>query len=136
MSNASLDIRKYSWYPNKKIDTAISTYTVSPTPKRFDRIPDSEGFQGPKEDEEMGGAPNASARKVGVAPRTSVRLFECAIQNQNQSAGLKPGHSSSSSTSGLSNTLRRHTVVHNQNTQLLLLKTIQESHLVEEQMDL
>ena len=136
MSKVSLDIRKYSWYPNKKIDAALSTYTVSPTPKRFDRITDSEGFQGPNEDEEMAEGPNASARKVGAAPRTSVRLFESAIQNPNQSAGLKPGHSSSSSGSGLSNTLIRHTVVHNQHSQLLLLKTIQESHLVEEQMDL
>jgi hypothetical protein len=134
MSRASLDIRKYSWYPNKKIDTALSTYTVSPTPKRFDRIPDSESLQGPNQDEDM--APNASAMKVGVAPRTSVRLFECGIHNPNQSAGLKPGHSSSSSATGLSNTLRRHTVVHSQHSQLLLLKTIQESHLVEEQMDL
>ena len=136
MSRVSLDIRKYSWYPNKKIDTALSTYTVSPTPKRFDRIPDSEGFQGPNDDEEMGEAPNASAMKVGGAPRTSVRLFECGIHNPNQSAGLKPGHSSASSATGLSNTLRRHTVVHSQQSQLLLLKTIQESHLVDEQMDL
>ena len=51
MSKASLDIRKYSWYPNKKIDAALSTYNVSPTPKRFDRIPDSENFQGSNEDE-------------------------------------------------------------------------------------
>lgn len=36
LSLASLDIRKYSWYPNKKLEAAISTYTVSPTPKRFD----------------------------------------------------------------------------------------------------
>jgi hypothetical protein len=38
LSKASLDIRKYSWYPNKKIDNALSTYTVSPTPKKFDPI--------------------------------------------------------------------------------------------------
>jgi hypothetical protein len=124
MSRVSLDIRKYSWYPNKKIDTALSTHAVSPTPKRFDRIPDTQTFQGPNQDDDMGQAPNASAMKVGAAPRTSVRLFECAVHNPNQSAGLKSGHSSSSSATGLSKTLRRHTVVHSQQSQLLLLKTI------------
>lgn len=32
---ASLDQGKYNWYPNREINSPLSTYTVSPEPKRF-----------------------------------------------------------------------------------------------------
>jgi hypothetical protein len=134
MSRASLDIRKYSWYPNKKIETTLSTYTVSPTPKRFDVLrPLTDDDQQNEEVSEV--SSNASALKPGLGkPRTSVRHFEGPStsifgQHSNQSAGPKQ-----TSSIGLSSTLRRHTIVHPDHTSLLL-KPIQENQ-IEDMMDM
>jgi hypothetical protein len=68
MSMASLDHRKYSWYPNKQLDPALSTYTVSPTPKRFDLQP--------QQDQEMGEINQSSTKLLTKLPRSSVVNFD------------------------------------------------------------
>jgi hypothetical protein len=115
-----LDIRKYSWYPNKRLEATISTYTVSPTPKRFDQP------QASHDDEEMTELPQGSAvkpsQKTSSRPRNSVVNFDIsALQGY---ASLNPEAASS---------MRRHTVVHPQN-QLLFLKPIEENRV--EDMDI
>ena len=115
MSLASLDKRKYDWYPNRCIDSPISTITVSPTPKKF-CLPEFQRLLLIEDDPAF----SSAAPKFFQSKHASfvVKNFDAVESNVDQTKSSNKGGAQ------LSQALRRHTVI--------LLHPISERH---EEMD-
>lgn len=113
---ASLDHAKYNWYPNREINSPLSTYTVSPEPKRFvTELPPDLSEIGVHNPQEFLPSQFAKGRHHSIAIKNFdggdvLGALSEAAKKTNEGIPAKSQANHASNFGGLSKAFRRHTV--------------------------